>query len=201
MVRPRKAAALGGDEGNRRAELLRAAGRLFRQKGYEATTIRDIAAAVGMRSGSPFYHFKSKQELLKTVMTEGLSAALDAQAAAIAAADSPRAAFRAMVRAHLATVLGPGADFIPVLLYDWRCLDTDSRAEVKAIKDRYEALCAGVLVELKRAGGISDDGKLTRLFMFGALNWVSQWYKPEGEASIDDIADAAVAFIAPENSV
>src|SRR3990167_7336826 len=74
---PRKAAA--SDEGNRRAELIRAAGRLFVDKGFDATTIRDIADAVGMRSGSPFYHFKSKQEMLKAVMIEGLQAALDAQ--------------------------------------------------------------------------------------------------------------------------
>ena len=69
----RKAAAAA--EGNRRAELIRAAGRLFVDKGFDATTIRDIAAAVGMRSGSPFYHFKSKQDMLKAVMIEGLTAA------------------------------------------------------------------------------------------------------------------------------
>ncbi|MFA7280499.1 MAG: helix-turn-helix domain-containing protein, partial [Sterolibacterium sp.] len=60
------------EETNRRAELVRAAGRLFREQGYEATTIRDIAAAVGMRSGSPFYHFKSKEDMLKTVVLEGM---------------------------------------------------------------------------------------------------------------------------------
>ena len=64
------------EEPNRRAELIRAAGRLFREQGYAATTVRDIAAAVGMRSGSPFYHFKSKQEMLKAVVLEGMQAAL-----------------------------------------------------------------------------------------------------------------------------
>ena len=77
MARPSRApVAPPAEEGNRRAELIRTAGRLFREKGFDATTIRDIAAAVGMRSGSPFYHFKSKQDLLKAVMIEGLDVAL-----------------------------------------------------------------------------------------------------------------------------
>ncbi|HOG03511.1 MAG TPA: helix-turn-helix domain-containing protein, partial [Accumulibacter sp.] len=61
-------------EANRRDELLRAAARLFVEKGFDATTTRDIAEAVGMRSGSPFYHFRSKQDLLKAAMIEGLEA-------------------------------------------------------------------------------------------------------------------------------
>ena len=56
------------DEVNRRQALIRASARLFREKGYDATTVRDIAAAVGMRSGSPFYHFKNKQEAIKVAI-------------------------------------------------------------------------------------------------------------------------------------
>jgi AcrR family transcriptional regulator len=59
-------------EANRREDLLRAAARLFVEKGFDATTTRDIAEAVGMCSGSPFYHFRSKQDLLKAAMIAGL---------------------------------------------------------------------------------------------------------------------------------
>ena len=69
-------APTSGEEGNRRGDIIRAAGRLFRKKGYNGTTIRDIADAVGMRSGSPFYHFKSKHEILFTVTTEGIEVML-----------------------------------------------------------------------------------------------------------------------------
>jgi AcrR family transcriptional regulator len=61
------------DSGNRRLVLLSAAARLFRKQGFDATSTRDIAAAVGMHSGSPFYHFKSKGALLYAVMAEGNS--------------------------------------------------------------------------------------------------------------------------------
>src|SRR5512133_1994182 len=76
--RPRKTEA-ERDDGNRRVELLRSAARLFRRKGFHATSTRDIAAAVGMRSGSPFYHFKSKGALLYAVMEEGMRSAIARQ--------------------------------------------------------------------------------------------------------------------------
>ena len=65
---------------NRRGELVRAAAQLFREKGFEATTIRDIAGAVGMQSGSPFYHFANKHELLMAVMKEDSGSASSARA-------------------------------------------------------------------------------------------------------------------------
>ena len=64
------------DDGNRRQALLAPAAQLFRRKGFDATTTRDIAAAAGMQSGSPFYHFKSKDALLYAVMEEGMRSAL-----------------------------------------------------------------------------------------------------------------------------
>lgn len=186
---PRRAAA--ADEGNRRAELIRAAGRLFVDKGYEATTIRDIAQAVGMRSGSPFYHFRSKQDMLRAVMVEGLTAALEAQQAALAGLQDPEEKFRALVKNHLRIILEDHTEF-PVLLYEWRSLSDESRAEVIAVKDRYEAVWQGVLRELKRAGRIRDDSKVARLLLFGALNWVVQWYRPGGGLSVEQIAERAI---------
>ena len=86
---------------NRRGDLVRAAAQLFRQKGFEGTTIRDIAGAVGMRSGSPFYHFASKHELLLAVMEEGLRLGLERTRAVV---DDPALTaverFRRLVRAH-----------------------------------------------------------------------------------------------------
>src|SRR5438105_7336127 len=92
------------DEGNRRPQLLKAAARLFRRKGFDGTSTRDIAAAVGMHSGSPFYHFKSKGALLYAVMDEGMRSAIVRQTAALQAAaqSAPDAAalLRVLIRSH-----------------------------------------------------------------------------------------------------
>lgn len=193
--RPRKSPE-ERDDGNRRQELIRAAARLFRQHGFAATSTRDIASACGMRSGSPFYHFDSKEVLLAVVMEEGMRAALARQAQVLAGAGAPGQPllprFRAMVRSHLDVLLGPDSDFIPVMLYEWRSLTPAQREAVVDLKNRYEAPWGELLTELHAAGLLRGDPALARLLMFGALNWSAQWFDPARRATLDDVADAAL---------
>jgi AcrR family transcriptional regulator len=169
------------DEGNRRGELIRAAGRLFREKGYAATTIRDIAEAVNMRSGSPFYHFKTKHDLLRAVVLEGI-ATIHAAVSAVATGGLPaRQRFEAMLEIHLDVLLGEaGRDFAATLLHESRHLDPLAQAEVVCLKDAYEALWQRTLKDLKKAGLLADDSAVARLFLMGAMNWATQWYRPDG---------------------
>lgn len=184
------------EEPNRRGDIVRAAGRLFHQKGYAATTIRDIADAVGMRSGSPFYHFKTKHDMLRAVVLEGMDSINQAVAGAANSAKSPRAAFEAMLRAHLEQLLGvAGRDFAATLLHESRHLDPEALAEVVTLKDRYEAMWQKALTDLKRAGLIADDSRVARLLLLGALNWTVQWYRPDGSESVEQIAQQLAGFV------
>jgi AcrR family transcriptional regulator len=177
------------EEPNRRADIVRAAGRLFHEKGYSATTIRDIANAVGMRSGSPFYHFKTKLDMLRAVVLEGVGAISAAVARAASTGKTPRARFEAMLRAHLQQLLdGEGRDFGATLLHESRHLNPGELAELVALKDGYEAMWQKALTELKRARLIEDDSAVTRLFLLGALNWTVQWYRPDGPRDIAQLA-------------
>ncbi len=203
------------DDGNRRQALLSAAAKLFRTQGFDATTTRDIAAAVGMHSGSPFYHFKSKSALLFAVIEEGMRAAIARQSAALQALSSgtsmllnselstpihhaPEALLAVLVRNHLDILLGPDADFIPVMLYEWRSLNPRQRKQITFIKDEYESVWTPVLLALHAAGRLGCEVKLARLMIFGALNWTAQWYDPrqatQGGASLDDLTTAAIAL-------
>lgn len=190
----RPLATVAAEDGNRRADLVRVSARLFREKGFDATTVRDIANAVGMRSGSPFYHFKSKQEILAAVMEEGLVAGLGEVERIVCSEMEPEQKFRALVRAHLETVLGEGHDFIPVLLYDWTALGPDLKEKIIGLKDRYDQLWQRALTELKEAGLIASDSKVVRLLLLGAINYSVQWYKPGKGISIDELAQQAVDF-------
>jgi len=196
MAASRNKAAVTAEEPNRRADIVRAAGRLFHEKGYSATTIRDIASAVDMRSGSPFYHFKTKHDMLRAVVLEGMSAINMAVAKVASSGKSPRATFEAMLRAHLGQLLGSeGRDFAATLLHESRHLDPEALAEVVVFKDRYEAMWQQALKDLKRAGLIADDSQVTRLFLMGALNWTVQWYRPDGSKSIEQIARQLAGFV------
>jgi AcrR family transcriptional regulator len=189
MAASRSRSAVAVEEPNRRADIVRAAGRLFHEKGYSATTIRDIAGAVGMRSGSPFYHFKTKQDMLRAVVLEGLTAINAAVAEAASSGKSPRATFEAMLRAHLGQLLGvEGRDFAATLLHESRHLAPEVLAELVALKDHYEDMWRKVLKDLKRAGLLADDSHVARLFLLGALNWTVQWYRPEGSRTVEQIA-------------
>ena len=200
MVASRNRAVVATEEPNRRAEIVRAAGRLFHEKGYSATTIRDIANAVGMRSGSPFYHFKTKHDMLRAVVLEGMGAINAAVAKAASSGTSPRARFEAMLRAHLNELLeAEGRDFAATLLHESRHLNPGELAELVALKDAYEAMWQQVLADLRRAGVTDDDSPVMRLFLLGALNWTAQWYRPDGPDSVDQLAQRLAGFVLGKN--
>ena len=186
------------DDGNRRVELLNTAARLFHKKGFDATSTRDIAAAVGMHSGSPFYHFKTKNALLYAVMEEGMRSALARQSAALegAAPFAPDAGalLRVLVRSHFEVLLGPGSDFIPVMLYESRALTSRQRVLLARLQSDYEAVWEPVLQTLSATGRLHSPVRLARLLIFGALNWSVKWFDSRKEASLDDLSDAATAL-------
>ena len=184
-------------DASRRNDLLRAAARLFVEKGFNATTTRDIAEAVGMRSGSPFYHFRSKQELLKAAIIGGLEAAYERLLAATAeVTDSTDAEprLRAMIRAHLGNLL-EGECPTPMLLGETRALDASDKAEIAAAFDRYQLPWQSVLNDLAASGKLPSAAPPVRLLLFGMLNWAPQWYRADGPLSLDELTEACLALL------
>ena len=178
-----------------RVELIEQSARLFREKGYDNTTVRDIAAAAGIQAGSWFYHFKTKQEILAAIMEQGMARSLAAIEAIVDEPLAPRQALHRLVEVHLHTLLAPDHHFIAVLLYEWRALDPASRARIIDLKDRYEAVWDQVIIALHQSGDWAMPTKFDRLMIFGALNWTVQWYKPTLDAGVPELARQAVLFI------
>lgn len=181
-------------DASRREELLRAAAHLFVEKGFEATTTRDIANAVGMRSGSPFYHFRSKQDLLKAAMAEGLETGYRRLQAAIEGIDEPEKRLRILIRTHLSNLL-EGECEAPMLLFESRSLDAAARAEIAAITDRYQKPWQETLDELAASGRLKSAQAPVRLLLFGMLNWTPQWYRADGGLSLDQMTDGVMTLL------
>jgi AcrR family transcriptional regulator len=179
------------NESNRRQELLRVSARLFRQKGFDGTSIRDISSAAGMQSGSPFYHFKTKQDILAAVMEEGLTEGLRITSEVMALMVPPEDKLVHMIRTQIGTILDDTHDFVPVLHYEWRALTPANRRRILALKDRYDALWQSLIDELQRTGHMPGDAQLMRLLILGAVNWVGTWYNEGGRLSLDDVAQGA----------
>jgi AcrR family transcriptional regulator len=185
----RKPATRRNNESNRRDELLRVSARLFREKGFDGTSIRDISSAAGMHSGSPFYHFRTKQDILVAVMEQGLAEGLRKTEEVMALPLPPQQRLTKLIRAQIGTILEDGNDFIPVMLYDWRSLSAANRRRIVALKDRYDAQWQRLIDELQRAGCMPGDAQLVRLLILGAVNWTGRWYRAGGRLSLDEIAE------------
>ena len=179
-----------------RDALVEAAARLFREKGYERTTVRDLADAVGMQSGSLFYHFSSKGEILYEVMRRGIDDLTVAVRLELKACASPREELITMTRTHLRTLLSNTQASLASLLYEWRSLPDEQRDQVVTLRDQYESLCREVIAQAMETGVVKKgDPKLMVRLWLGALNWSSQWYNVDGSLSIDDLAEEIVDLI------
>lgn len=193
MARPRKKDI--GDV-NRRAELVVTAARLFQERGFHGTTMRDIAGAIRMQSGSPFYHFASKQELLFAGVQDGMIACLAALEAIDPAAHAPLEYFRSLARTHLGALLDTRSGVVPLVVHEWRYLEGDLLDQVLALRRRFEALWMAAFGRLKRAGLVRRADATACRFFLSALNGVLNWYDPEGklgsQAMADELVDWAV---------
>mgnify|MGYP006432759295 CR=1 FL=1 len=164
---------------NRRPQLLDAAARNFRESGYAAASMRDIAAGAGMKAGSMYYYFPSKADLLIAVHEEGIRRISDAVADAIASADGPWLRLQAAMSAHLQVLLD-GGDYAQVVIRELPLDEVDVRRRLVPLRDRYEARFAALFDDLPLVEGASRRHLL--LLVLGALNWSQTWYRPGGDS-------------------
>lgn len=153
-----------------------------------------------MRSGSPFYHFKSKHEILFTVTTEGIEVMLRNLEMVIARQQPARECFEACVITHMNYLLGPGRDFAWVMLYESRLLDPTERAVVHCMSARYEEVFSAVLDRLVASGDLRDASAIARKLILGAINWSAQWYDENGASDPQAIAQQLCALVLREKT-
>lgn len=181
----------------RRKELVAIAARLFCNQGYETTTVRTLADAMGIKSGSLFHHFNDKQEILYAVIESGMLHAMEIAKQTLITAQTPRERLYGLARAHLSTLL-EDRDAHVVAIYEWRSLTQESRDLLVKLRDAYEENWCTVINECHAAGLITGDQSLHRHLALGALNWTVQWYKPEGQLNPDTLAEELVAMVLRE---
>jgi AcrR family transcriptional regulator len=184
-------------DNGRRELILRTAAALFRQQGFERTSVRDIAEASAMTSGSLFYHFASKEDLLVAIMDEGVRDIMQSVRDGMAGETRLPDRLAAMVRCHLESLLGPKFDAMNVLLYEWRSLSPPARARVLMARDDYERLWVQPLAEAADLGLVDADTLLVRQTVLGALNWSAQWYRPQGRLDVHELARRMFALLFP----
>ena len=183
------------DPESARGKLLQTAAHLFRSKGYERTTVRDLASAVGIQSGSIFHHFKSKDEILRSVMEETILYNTALMRAALADAEDLRERVLGLIRCELQSIMGGTGEAMAVLVYEWRSLSAEGQAYILGLRDIYEQMWLDVLGEARLAGYCQGDPFILRRVLPGALSWTTTWFRPEGPMSLDQLAEEALALV------
>jgi AcrR family transcriptional regulator len=168
----------GPRQDNRRARLLDAAARLFSERGFRATSMRDIAKAVGMLSGSIYYHFESKEEMLLAVYEEGVRAVAEQVERAVASHTEPWARLEAACAAHLSGLIAH-RDCARVMIQTTPDEAGGAGRRIRELRRDYESRFRRLIEDLTLPPEI-DPNYLRRL-LFGALNWSQVWYRPGGD--------------------
>lgn len=170
------------DPGTQKEPMIAVAERLFRQNGYLATSIGDIAEEMGMGDGD----IGGKEDLLWDIASRAAEffAAVEP---VVAVDESAPLKLRKAIIAHVG-VITRNLDAAAVYFNEWRHLGEPRRAEFARRRDEYEALFRGIMREGIRSGIFAPvDEKFAALLVLSALNWTYQWYKPDGPMSPDEI--------------
>jgi len=173
----------------RRQQIEDAASALFRERGYAATSVRDIAQALNLQGGSLYAHVASKEDVLWSIVNRAADR-FNAEVAPIATETlNAQIRLRRMIRAHVEIVTSSQKD-AAVFLHEWRFLSADRRADVAARRDAYEALFRGVIADGIDTGDFQPvDPKSTAMAILSALNDIATWYRPSGHSTPQQIAD------------
>lgn len=180
---------------NRREQILTAAMRLFSEKGYHATSMRDIAEALGLQAGSLYVHIDSKEEVLFEIVDRAADQFIGT-IAPVAAADRPAAErLREALRAHL-QVMARNLDTATVFFHEWKFLEGHHRAQIVAKRDQYEQHFRRIVADGIESGEFRPvDVRLAALALLSMANWFYHWFSPDGPLNATDVADGFADLI------
>jgi AcrR family transcriptional regulator len=171
------------------AEAVRAAAlRLFAERGYHATSMRDIAAAVGTHAGSLYNHVESKEDLLFALLTESITDRIHAIRDATDGLDDPVESFRAAVDVIVCHRMAEHREIV-VGQSELRALQPGRREGVVALRDQYEEAIGQLLDRGVARGAFRvNDRKLTIYAIIAVAQQVGRWYRPEGRLALEQVS-------------
>jgi len=165
-----------------RQEILRAAARLFQQRGYDATSMNDVAAELKLSKGGLYHHFQSKDEILFHLMEHAMDITQERVINPVMEVDDPEARLRKLIQLHIAVVLSVREREITVMLHENHPLPPPLRKRINARKKDYVHFVEGLIADVQRArnsrGNVSP--RAAAFALLGMINWIYQWYRPEG---------------------
>ena len=171
----------------REQEILNAAADLFHLRGYHATTVEDIASAVGLKKGSLYHYITGKELLLKTLAEDTIQGYLDDALPIADGGGSVSERLGRVIEAHVRRVC-KAPERVTVLVREAHYVPDELASDVRGRTSRYTHLLIDLIAEGVRSGEFADtDPGVAGLMLLGALNWAHRWYQPDGRLTPEQI--------------
>ncbi|RPD47840.1 TetR/AcrR family transcriptional regulator [Hymenobacter sediminis] len=172
---------------NKRQLILEEAAKLFKQKGFGGTSMRDLAGEVGIEAASMYNHIKSKDEILELICFR-VSSTYISQLAEIEATNAPYVEkIKALISLHIRLMIEDGAA-VSVANHDWKYLREPALTEFKDARKQYEKGFAALIEQGIAAGEFQPVNVSVALFtILSAVRWVELWYRPGRELSAEEL--------------
>jgi AcrR family transcriptional regulator len=160
--------------------------RLFNKQGYAATSIRDLAEALGILPGSVYAHIDGKQSILVRLVESGID---EFSAATKNLTGTAEERLRALVEAHV-TVIAANIDQALVVFHQWRHIEGEDRQRILAKRRNYERRIRTIVDRGIRSGEFQSDldARVAVLGILGILNWCPEWYSHRGHDSVPAVS-------------
>jgi len=189
---PTKAQKKSAPNNERLAEIYRAAAQIILRKGYDATSVNDIANALGMTKAGLYHYINGKKELLFDIMNFGLGELDEEVAAPARGIADPAARLRFIVDAH-ARLVTRGQGAITILVDEVTALTPAQQRKITQSKRKYFDFLRGTLDELKASGKMQDVNTTAAAFsLLGMINWLSRWFQQGGALDEEQAAEQVV---------
>jgi AcrR family transcriptional regulator len=182
-----------------RQEILRTAARLFQQRGYDATSMNDVAGALKLSKGGLYHHFQSKDEILFEIMNHAMEITEERVLTPVRGIADPEERLRALIRLHIEVVLSPRDREITVMLHENHPLPPALRKRINSRKKDYVHFLENLMAEVQEKSREKGPNKIQQatkakvsaraaaFALLGMINWIYQWYKPEGDLQAQNL--------------
>jgi TetR/AcrR family transcriptional regulator, cholesterol catabolism regulator len=186
-----------------RQEILRTAARLFQQRGYDATSMNDVAAALKLSKGGIYHHFQSKDEILFEIMNHAMEITQERVLNPVRGIADPEERLRALIRLHIELVLSPRDREITVVLHENHPLPPTLRKRINSRKKDYIHFVENLVAEVQNQARERNrqqtktniSPRAGAFALLGMINWIYQWYKPEGELQAQNLIPQFTSLI------
>jgi TetR/AcrR family transcriptional regulator, cholesterol catabolism regulator len=178
-----------GSATDSRQEILRTAVRLFHRRGYDATSMNDVATALKFSKGGLYHHFQSKDEILFSLMEQAMRIAEERVIEPVRQVGDPEQKLKHLIRCHVEVVLSPYDREISIMLHENHPLPPSLQRKINRRKKDYVHFVEGLVGDVQRARRATRVSARAATFaLLGMINWLYQWHRPEGSLNAEQLA-------------